>query len=205
MVRLGFWAALILFLGGLAYAAAVAVGMVWYGLHRPIGDPVLAVMEILTLLLAPLTIVMMVAIHTDALPEHKTNTLIAVAFAVLLTGVTTTVHFVELTALRQLGSASLAWPSPLYAAELLAWDVFLGLSLLFAAPAFKGDRLRNTVRRTMIFSGSMCVLGVLGPFTGDLRYQFIAVVGYGIVFPAVCLFLALLFGRSHTIRPARTA
>jgi hypothetical protein len=190
------WAAFILFLGGIAYAAIVAVGMVSYGLDRPIGDPLLALMETLTLLVAPLTIVMMAAVHSYAPSAWKTNTLVALAFVVLLTGVTTSVHFVQLTALRQLGSAGLVWPSPVYAAELLAWDVFLGLSLLFAAPVFGGDRLQSTVRRTMLVCGTMCVLGVLGPATGNMRFQFIAVVGYGLVFPAVCLFLALLFRRS---------
>jgi hypothetical protein len=92
--------------------------------------------------MAPLFIVTMASIHACTSAEMKTNTLVALAFAVLLAGITTTVHFVDLTALRQLGPAELVWPSPLYAAELLAWDVFLGLSLIFAASAFRGDRLR---------------------------------------------------------------
>jgi hypothetical protein len=148
--------------------------------------------------LTPLTIVMMAAVHTHASPEWKTNTVVALAFVVLPTGVTSSVHFVQLTALRQLGSAGLVWPSPMYAAELLAWDVFLGLALLFAAPMFRGDRLQNTLRRMMLACGALCVVGVFGPVTGDLRFQFIAIVGYGLVFPAVCLFLALLFRRGFS-------
>ena len=190
------WSASLLFVGGIAYAITVAIGMVSVGLERPIGDPVLAVMEILTLLLAPLIVVMMAAVHTWAPFESKTHTLVAFAFAVLLTGVTTAVHFVQLTALRQLGSAGLVWPSPTYAAELLAWDVLLGLSLLFAAFAFRGDKLQKTVRRTMLVCGSLCIMGALGPGSGNMRLQFIAVVGYGLIFPVICLLLALLFQRS---------
>ena len=37
------------------------------------------------------------------------------------------VYFVALTAGRQPDFTALAWPSTLYAAELPAWDVFLGL------------------------------------------------------------------------------
>lgn len=189
------WASSLLFFGGSAYAAIVAVGIWSYGLNRPIGEPLLAVMEILTLLMAPLIIVMMAAVHACASAEKKTNTLVALTFAVLLAGITTSVHFVELTALRQLGPAGLVWPSPLYAVELLAWDVFLGLSLIFAASAFRGDRLRDIVRRLMHVSGTMCICGVVGPATGHMRFQFIAVVGYGLVFPTVCLFLARWFQR----------
>ena len=194
--KLGMWSASFLFIGGVVYAAAVTVGMVTYGLDRPIGEPVLAVMEVLTLVLSPLTIVLMAAIHTTAPSEWKTNTLVALAFAVLLTGVTTSVHFVQLTALRQIGPAELVWPSTPYAAELLAWDVFLGFSLLFVAPVFRGDALQNIVRRLALVSGIMSILGVVGPATGQMQLQFIAVAGYGLVFPATCLFLALFFRRS---------
>lgn len=198
------WASSLLFVGGSAYAVIVAFGIGSYGLDRPIGDPLLAVMEILTLLMAPLIIVMMAAVHTCASAEKKTTTLVALAFAVLLAGITTCVHFVELTALRQLGPAQLVWPSPLYAAELLAWDVFLGLSLIFAASAFMGDRLRDLVRRLMQVCGTMCVFGVVGPATGQMQFQFIAVAGYGLVFPAVCLFLALLFRREFLSQASST-
>ena len=53
--------------------------------------------------------------------------MIALAFMVLVTGLTATVHFIDLTALRQTGMEGIVWPSAIYAVELLAWDVFLGL------------------------------------------------------------------------------
>ena len=105
------------------------------------------------------------------------------------------VHFVELTALRQMGSAGLVWPSIPYALELLAWDVFLGISLLFAAHTFKGSRLEESVRAGMFFVGFLCIAGTLGPALGDMRFQFIAVAGYAVVLPVVFLLLALLFRR----------
>lgn len=191
MNTLGKRSASVLFIGGVAYAVTIAFGMWTYGLERPIGGAVLVIMEILTLLLALLIVVMMAAIHTSAAEEWKTSTLIALVFAGLLAGVTVSVHFVQLTALRQLDAAGLAWPSPMYAAELLAWDVFLGLSLLFAAPALRGYRLGVAARITMTVCGLMCLIGVVGPATGDMRLQFVAVAGYGSVFPIACLLIAL--------------
>src|SRR5688572_25235765 len=102
--RLGLLAARTLFVGGLAYAVAIAVGMAIHGLRRPIGDPVLAIMEIITLLLAPAIVALMVAVHCLTQPEERIWTLLGVVFAALLAGVTMVVHFVELTALRQMGS-----------------------------------------------------------------------------------------------------
>jgi hypothetical protein len=153
-------------------------------------------MEMLTLLLALVFLVMMAAIHSSAALEWKTNTLVALVFAALLAGISATVHFVQLTALRQLGTAGLVWPSPMYAAELLAWDVFLGLSLLFAAPSLRGNRLRQVARTTMTACGAMCLIGVLGPATGYMGLQFLAVAGYGLVLPVLCVLLALNWSRT---------
>jgi hypothetical protein len=196
MNQLGKWSALILSIGGIAYAIVVVIGMVSYGLERPIGGIVLVAMEILTLLLALVLVVMMAAIHTSAAVEWKTNTLVALVFAALIAGISATVHFVQLTALRQLGTAGLVWPSPMYAAELLAWDVFLGLSLLFAAPSLQGSRLRRVARTTMTASGAMCLIGVIGPATGYMWLQFVSLVGYGLVLPVSCVMLALNWSRT---------
>jgi hypothetical protein len=196
MNRLGKWSASILAIGGIAYAIVVVIGMVSYGLERSIGGIVLVVMEMLTLLLALVFLVMMAAIHSSAALEWKTNTLVALVFAALLAGISATVHFVQLTALRQLGTAGLVWPSPMYAAELLAWDVFLGLSLLFAAPSLRGNRLRQVARTTMTACGAMCLIGVLGPATGYMGLQFLAVAGYGLVLPVLCVLLALNWSRT---------
>jgi hypothetical protein len=97
-----------------------------------------------------------------------------------------------------LGAAVLAWrPSTAYALELLAWDLFLGLSLLFAAPVFKGGNLEDAVRTGLYVGGTLCLAGILGPATGDMRLQFIAIVGYAGVLPTVSLLLVLLFRRTQ--------
>ena len=49
MNRLGMWSAFGLFVVGLVYAITVAVGIVNTGFTTPIVDPILAIMEILTL------------------------------------------------------------------------------------------------------------------------------------------------------------
>lgn len=201
MNRLGLWSASTLCAIGVAYIVTLTVGFDSAGFDRPIVDPVLAVMEILTLVSAPLLVVLMAAVHGYASPQHKVCSSVALGFMVLMAGLTSAVHFVELTAVRQSATASLTWPSTAYALELLAWDVFLGLSLLFAAPVFRAGSLEGAVRAGLYLAGTLCLVGVLGPTTGDMRLQFIAVAGYAGVLPAVFLLLALLFRRCRPRSP----
>jgi hypothetical protein len=68
---------------------------------------------------------------------------------------TTVVHFVQLTVARHINPATFPgyarildwrWPSAFYAVDIVAWDVFFGLALLFAVPAFAGRRDATLVR-----------------------------------------------------------
>lgn len=191
--QLGKWSAFGQFLIGVTYIAMLTVGFAIHGLSEPIVDPLLAIMEVLTLLSAPLLVVMMAAVHGYASPNRKTYSLIALAFMILVAGTTSAVHFAELTALRQLGTAGIVWPSPAYAIELLAWNLFLGLSLLFAAPVFEGGGLEERIRRGLLVSGALCLAGVVGPAVGNMRLQLVGVLGYAGVLPVVCFMLWRLF------------
>ena len=65
----------------------------------------------------------------------------------MLAGLTCSVHFVILTLSRQPEFTaqpwlplvlSFKWPSVVYALDILGWDDFFPLSMLFAAPVFWG-------------------------------------------------------------------
>lgn len=189
----GRWSAFAVFLVGVAYGIPLIIGFATRGLSAPIVDPLLAIMEVLTFIAALFLLVMMAAIHGRASPDRQLAGAVAFAFMILATGTTGVVHFVELTAMRQLGSASLVWPSPMYAAELLAWDVFLGLSLVFASLTFDNSGRERHVRRGILVCGTLCLLGVVGPAVGNMRLQLVGVFGYGGILPVVCLLVSRLF------------
>src|SRR4051812_8494688 len=63
----------------------------------PIGEPFRSLMELLILLLLPLMVVSMVAVHAYARPEVKIYSLTALGFMILMTGISSSVHFVLLT------------------------------------------------------------------------------------------------------------
>lgn len=195
--RLGFWSSAVLVGIGLAYVIVLAVGFARHGFREPIADPVLAIMEALTLLSAPALVTLMAAIHDRATNERKVYGLVALAFATLCAGTTSVVHFVELTAVRQVGGGGIVWPSRTYAAELLAWDVFLGLAFVFAAPVFAGGEAERTVRRALLACGVLCLVGTVGPLVGDMRLQLAGVLGYAGVLPVLSFLLARLFARDR--------
>lgn len=191
--RIGYLSSLGLALIGFIYGGVVIVGILEAGLDEPIKDPILGVMEAITLVSAPLVIVLMASIYLTATQEYKVYGLIALSFGIIMAGLTGAVHFVALTAGRQTDYAVLVWPSTLYAVELLAWDVFLGLSLLFAAVTFPGTGLQTAVRWSLITAGSLSLFGAIGPVLGDMTLQRIGILGYGVVLPIASLLLARFF------------
>ncbi|MFN8457028.1 MAG: hypothetical protein U0401_20580 [Anaerolineae bacterium] len=135
------------------YLATTALGLLSLkSPQEPIGDPYFTLMELLIVLIAPLLLVSMIAVHAYAPPEAKVYSLTALILMILLAGITSSVHFVILTVSRQLEAAGLAgaplffsftWPSVVYTLDILAWDWFFALAMLCAAPVFKGGRLVN--------------------------------------------------------------
>jgi hypothetical protein len=194
--RVGYWSAFCMFVVGLLYAFTLAVGMAEAGLNEPIRGPFLTTMEALTLTSAPLLVLLFSAICASAPQEVTVFGFAAFAFAVLACGLTAAVHFVSLTALRQRGQQGIEWPSQLYAVELLSWDFCLGLALVFAAPVF--SRNHRAIRNALLLTGTLCLLGMLGPFTGNMKLQFVGVTGYGVALPVTSFLLARHFRQSQS-------
>jgi hypothetical protein len=189
-----------------AYAATLVGGFLSLRApQQPIGDPWFSILEILIILMMPLMVALMVAVHAYAPAEAKVFSLIALVFVSLLTGLTCSVHFVILTVSHQTALSGLAWmplfvsfkwPSVSYALDILAWDVFFALFVLFAAPVFSGNRLATSIRVLLITSGVLALAGLGGVIDGDMQLRNIGIVGYVGVFPVVALLLVILFYRA---------
>jgi hypothetical protein len=171
-----------------AYAVTLAVGLASLkSPQQPIGDPMFTILEILIIVMMPAMVALMVAVHAWAPPHAKTLTLTSVVFMGLLAGMTSIVHFCILTLSRQPEFArqswlplvlSFNWPSVVYALDILAWDIFFPLSMLFAAPVFGGSRLAGWIRVLMIASGVLSLAGLSGVVSGDMQLRNIGIVGY---------------------------
>jgi len=205
--RLAAWA---VFLLGVVYAVTTVLGLLSLKSPLdPIGDPYFSIMELLIVLLAPCMLVSMVAVHGYASHENKVYSLTALIFMSLMTGLTVSIHFVILTVNRQAEFQgvvwlplllSFKWPSLVYILDILTWDIFFALSILFAAPVFKGNRLETTVRVLMIVSGVLSLAGLAGVPLADMQVRNIGVLGYAGFGPVVFLLLGFVFGRATLAR-----
>jgi hypothetical protein len=189
-----------------AYALTLAVGLASLeSAEQPIGDPMFTILEMLIIVMMPAMVALMVAVHAWAPMQAKTLTLTSLVFMGLLAGVTSVVHFCVLTLSRQPEFVGrpweslvfpFAWPSVVYALDILAWDVFFPLSMLFAAPVFRGSHLAAWIRVLMIASGVLSLAGLSGVVAGDMQLRNIGIVGYVGVFFVVAALLAILFYRA---------
>jgi hypothetical protein len=194
---------------GVVYAVTTVLGFLSLKSPQdPIGDPYFSIMELIIVIMAPLMTVCMVAVHAYAPPEAKAYSFTALVFMILLAGITSSVHFVILTVSHQIEATGLTWvplflsfkwPSVVYALDILAWDWFFALSLLFAAPVFKVGRLEVTVRILMIVSGSLSLVGLIGVPLADMQVRNIGIIGYAVVAPVVFLLLGIVFGRTQHV------
>ncbi|MCW2573339.1 MAG: hypothetical protein JWO88_3397 [Frankiales bacterium] len=210
-LMLGKWSARAIAALSIPYAITMVLGFSSMGnLRDPLPDPYLAIAEVLILLMAPFMVTLMIAVHTCAPVRVHAFSLAALGWMLILAGMTMTVHFVELTFVRRINPAEVPgfdrllnfqWPSLLYAADIAAWDLFLGLSLLFAAPVFAGTRYR-WARRGLLTSGALCVLGLVGPAFNALAWRGIGIFGYAVLFPITCLALNRAFGACRPEAPA---
>ena len=206
--RAAAWA---IFLIGTVYTVILVLGLrSLQSPQDPIGDPFLSIMEILILLMSPLMVISMVAVHAYARPEAKLYSLTALIFMILMAGISSSLHFVILTVSRPLAATELPlvpflvswqWPSVIYALDILAWDWFFALAMLFAAPVFKVGRLEKTVRLLMLVSGVISLAGLIGVPLANMQVRNIGIIGYAGVAPLMFLLLGIVFGRSQLNKP----
>jgi len=170
--------------------------MVRHGLSEPIRDPILAVMEVLTIVSALPILTLFVAIHAEAPPNGRLPAMLGLLFAAMFACTTIGVHVVELTAGRALARPGLVWPSVPYAVELFAWDLLLGVALLCAGSALARTGATGRLILGLRLTGALCVAGLIGPLVGNMRLQLVGVFGYAICLPVVAWMLAGWFSRA---------
>jgi hypothetical protein len=204
--RLGILSAVIVVTLGVVYLITLALGFLSLDSStQPIVDPLFSILEVLIILMMPAMLALMAAVHSWGRPETKVFSLIALVFMGLLACITSSLHFVILimsgqAAFREMQALfSFKWPSIAYALDILSWDVFFALAMLFAAPIFAGSRLAVSIRLLMIASAVLALAGLSGVVFGDMRLRNIGIVGYDGIFLVVAALLAILFYRTEVV------
>jgi hypothetical protein len=205
--RMGILTAWAVFLVGVLYAVTLIAGLVSLkSPDDPIDDPYFTLLELLIIIMAPLLVIVMVTVHAYARAEVKAYSLVALAFMTMAAAITSCVHFVILTVSRSLQTSaaelmplflSFKWPSIVYAMDILAWDIFFALAMLFAAPVFRGGRFETSIRLLMFSSGVLSLAGLIGVPLANMQVRMIGVLGYAALPPVIFLLLAQVYRRSQ--------
>ncbi len=208
---MGMWSARAIVVIELVYIAVFGAGFASLGnLSDPLRDPYLAIGEVLILVMAPIMVMLMLAIHRLAPRAAKPYTLVALGWMVATAAFTMVVHFVELTVARHIDPATFPgyrwifgwrWPSTFFAIDVVAWDVFFALALLFAVPAFAHRSDAKRIRQGLIASGSLSLIGLIGPFANVFGWRTIGILGYTVVFGLTCIPLSRAFKADGVLGP----
>ena len=204
--RLGLWSAVGVAGVGVLYVGVIACWLIVEATPRePIGDPYLAVMEVLTILSALALVGIVIALRYFAVSDRGACALAALLFGSFGAVVTMGVHFVQLTAVRQMWRAGdlvdyrLVWPSVLFAVEYFAWDVLVGVTMIAAGLSLSDRPVEIAARRALLGGGGLCIVGVAGPVSGWMVLQNVSLFGYAVVLPVAAALLARVF---YVTRPA---
>ena len=95
---------------GAVYATTLVAGLLsLQSPQQPISDPWFSILEILIILMMPLIVALMVAVHAWAPAQAKVFSVMALVFVSLSAGLTCSIHFVILTVGRRAAFSGLAW------------------------------------------------------------------------------------------------
>lgn len=182
------------------YVPVLVAGLIAAAPGAPVPDPYNAVLELLIIPSALAMVIAFAAVHRWATPQRRLLSASALALVALTAGLTICVHAVLLTVGRHADTSKLPgydvllswrWPSVVFALDIVAWDLFLGVALLLAAPV-----LRGWPSRLLTISGVLCLAGITGAVLGDMNVRDIGIVGYAVVLPIALLLQGRRFART---------
>ncbi len=156
----GFWSALIGTGIGIIYFLAL-LGLILTGeFTMPLSEPVQLFGGIITLLVAPIIVVILAGLHAVTPPKKQVFSLTGLGFTLLFALSVSINRFAQLGVVRQSLAAGntegIGWflaygdRSIMFTLEILGWAWFLGLGMLWAAPLFGGSRLEAWIRGLML-------------------------------------------------------
>lgn len=171
---------------------------------EPIIDPYFSILELLIIMIAPLMVFSLIIVHKSTPEKLKIYSLTALIFMSIMACITCCLHFVILTLSQQesfrnqdwsLLVFSFKWPSVAYAIDILAWDFFFALSMLFLSATFRKKGLEKLIQILLISSGVLSFIGLLGIPMNNMQIRNIGIIGYTIFAIVVFFLFGIAFNR----------
>jgi hypothetical protein len=136
--------------------------------------------EVMIMLSAPIMLVILVSILENAEENKKGWKIIAIAFMVCTTVITTVAHYTNVI-------SNNITRMEFQPNDTLAWGFFMGLAFIFASLTLPSKIAElKKIKGLIMICGILCLLGLIGPITNIIFLWFISVAGYGIGTPIIC-------------------
>jgi len=171
---------------------------------EPIGNPYFYILEILIIMLAPMMVFSLVIVHKSTPEKLKIYSLTALIFISIMACITCCLHFIVLTLSQKEAFLShdwsslvfsFSWPSLAYVIDILAWDFFFALSMLFLSATFRKNGLEKVIRILLIMSGFLSFIGLLGVPMNNMQVRNIGIVGYTLFAIVIFFLFGIIFSR----------
>ena len=179
--QIGFWSGMFLVILGIAYLLLIAVMTISSSGFPPM-EPFQTIFHILILITAACMVFFWSILHQVTSVERKVFSQASLAMIVIFATLTSINRYVGLTVVRQsLASGNISglqwffpysWPSVMLALEFLAWGFFFGLACLYLAPVFVSGKLEHAIFWTLITTGFLSLLALLGQIIGSNALDF---------------------------------
>jgi hypothetical protein len=207
--KLGYWVSLIEIVLAVAYLAAVAAMFITGTI--PPAEPYVSIVSVVSLASAPLFVFLWVILHNTAPSETRIFTQTSLAMVVIFATLTSINRYVALTVVRQSMDMGITdglnwfmpygWPSIMAAMEVLAWGFFLGLAFLFLAPIFRKGKLELAIFWTLIISGILALVAVLGQVLNSVVLNMLGIIAWG---PGLIILFSLLASWFRNTKPIQS-
>lgn len=193
----------IAYLGILASATYLIVSAAFIATSSP---AFLAGMEIVTILSAPVFLLVIESLLQDCPKSKIFLKQLAIIFMSSCMILTVSAHFINLTVTGPLMDRGIdvpkyfqigQWPSVEMAIDYLAWGFFMGLAFICSSLAISGEPHTRRLKTTTFACGCLCLAGLMGPVSGKEAIWLLAVIGYGIGTPLICMEMIRLGKKSE--------
>ena len=159
----------------------------------------LVLMELVTILSAPVLLVLLMTVPAEGKSHKEMAKKISIIFMASCMVLTSAAHFMNLAFIMPMMSSGIniplylqigQWPSALMAIDYLGWGYFMGAAFLASSVAVA--RQNSLLKYTLFVCGILCLLGLVGTVTIHANFWYIAPIGYGIGSTIVCIELIVL-------------
>lgn len=164
----------------------------------------LILLEICTVLSTPLLLLIFFAIPTSQEDDKEMAKKLSVIFMSCCMLLTSMAHFTNIAFIMPLQNSGVdiptyfqlgQRPSVLMSMDYLGWGFFLGLAFIASSVATKKEY--RLLKNTLLISGILCLIGLMGAVMISANCWYIAPCGYGIGSAFICIELIIIEKRKN--------